>query len=119
MCRTMVTVLAIACMCVTCCSSMAAYTYPGMEAEFGVGRLVCVLSVSLFVAGLGTGPRECARHRPCYSRTRLSADIHDQTNEPVVLGPISEFIGRKKVLHYSFGAFFCGYMSVYNNDAAS
>jgi hypothetical protein len=42
-----------------------------------------------------------------------------QTNEPVVLGPISEFIGRKKVLHYSFGAFFCEYMSVYNNDAAS
>lgn len=55
----MVIILAVSCQCVTCCSSMAGNTYGGMEAEFGVSREVCVLSISLFVAGLGVGPREC------------------------------------------------------------
>jgi hypothetical protein len=49
-------VLGVACACVTCCSSMASATYPGMEADYGVGREVCTLSISLFVAGLGVGP---------------------------------------------------------------
>ncbi|RXK41008.1 hypothetical protein M231_01639 [Tremella mesenterica] len=79
----MTAVLAIACACVTCCSSMAADAYAGMEKRFGVSQEVCILSVSLFVAGLGVGP--------------------------LFLGPISEFVGRSKVLHYSFGAFFCKY----------
>ncbi|KAK4687747.1 hypothetical protein P7C73_g2377, partial [Tremellales sp. Uapishka_1] len=74
-----VLVLAIACICVTSCSSMAANTYPGMERDLAVSREVCVLSVSLFVTGLGSGP--------------------------LVLGPISEFIGRSMVLYCGFGAF--------------
>lgn len=49
-------VLAMSALCVTCCSSMAGSTYPGMEVSFGVSQLVCVLSISLFVFGLGTGP---------------------------------------------------------------
>ncbi len=54
----MVAVLGVACACVTCCSSMAADTYPGMEEEFNVSQEVCILSVSLFVTGLGLGPSE-------------------------------------------------------------
>lgn len=54
----MTTVLAFSCACVTCCSSMAGSTYSGMEAEFGVSQEVCILSISLFVAGLGVGPSE-------------------------------------------------------------
>jgi hypothetical protein len=54
----MVAVLAMSCVCVTCCSSMAGFTYPGMEATFHVGTEVCTLSISLFVMGLGTGPRK-------------------------------------------------------------
>ncbi|RSH94280.1 hypothetical protein EHS25_004083 [Saitozyma podzolica] len=72
-------VLGVACACVTCCSSMASATYPGMEADYGVGREVCTLSISLFVAGLGVGP--------------------------LFLGPASEFIGRSRVLHLSFAVF--------------
>lgn len=56
--RMMTIILAVSCQCVTCCSSMAGSTYAGMEPEFGVSREVCVLSISLFVAGLGVGPRE-------------------------------------------------------------
>jgi hypothetical protein len=54
----MTLVLAVSCQCVTCCSSMASDTYAGLEAEFGVSQEVCILTVSLFVAGLGVGPRE-------------------------------------------------------------
>lgn len=57
-CRIMTVVLAVSCQCVTCCSSMASDTYAGLEAEFGVSQEVCILTVSLFVAGLGVGPRE-------------------------------------------------------------
>jgi len=55
--RAMTTVLSLSCACVTCCSSMASSTYSGMEREFGVSQEICILSISLFVAGLGTGPR--------------------------------------------------------------
>ena len=37
---------------------MAGSTYAGMKEDFGVGEEVCILSISLFVAGLGCGPRE-------------------------------------------------------------
>ena len=56
--RLMTILLAGACICVTCCSSMAGSTYAGLAEEFSVGEEVCILSVSLFVAGLGTGPCE-------------------------------------------------------------
>lgn len=45
---------------------MAGSTYGQMAPEFGVSELVCTLSVSLFVAGLGTGPCE-------YKEQRLAA----------------------------------------------
>lgn len=58
--RLMTIILAAACVCVTCCSSMAGSTYAGMRETFGVGEEVCILSISLFVAGLGVGPCELA-----------------------------------------------------------
>lgn len=76
----MVLILGMSSLCVTCCSSMAGSTYAGMEKSYHVGTLVCTLSISLFVFGLGSGP--------------------------LLLGPVSEFMGRSFVLHYSFAAFF-------------
>lgn len=79
-------ILGISCACVTACSSMAGATYPGMGKAFGVGREVCTLSISLFVTGLGVGP--------------------------MILGPTSEFVGRRKVLHISFATFLLGNLPV-------
>ncbi|KAE8234813.1 hypothetical protein CF326_g151 [Tilletia indica] len=64
---------------VTCASSMTASAYEGISQAFGVGREVAILSISLFVAGLGLGPS--------------------------LLGPLSEFFGRRIVYLVSFGAF--------------
>ncbi|KAH6615398.1 major facilitator superfamily domain-containing protein [Boeremia exigua] len=58
-------------LCVTCTSSLYASTYSQLESEFGASRLVCTLGLSLFVAGLGTGP--------------------------MVLSPLSEFYGRRPI----------------------
>lgn len=44
---TILLVIGSACLCVTCASSMAALTYPGMEEDFGVGREVSTLSITL------------------------------------------------------------------------
>lgn len=62
--RAMTAALAGSCACVTCCSSMASATYApgahyGITDEFGISEIVGTLSVSLFVAGLGSGPRKC------------------------------------------------------------
>lgn len=40
----------------TCTSSLYTSTYGQLIPEFGSSRLVCTLGLSLFVAGLGTGP---------------------------------------------------------------
>ncbi|KAL9935367.1 hypothetical protein V8E36_005715 [Tilletia maclaganii] len=64
---------------VTCTSSMTTSAYSGIEEAFGVGREVAILSLSIFVAGLGLGPS--------------------------LLGPLSEFFGRRIVYLISFGWF--------------
>ncbi|KAJ9093715.1 hypothetical protein QFC21_006311 [Naganishia friedmannii] len=65
--------------CVTCASSMASSTYAGIERSFGISSEVAILTVSLFVIGLGLGP--------------------------LLLGPVSEFVGRRAVYLGSFAAF--------------
>jgi len=76
---------------------MAGSTYAGMKEVFGVGEEVCILSISLFVAGLGCGPRTSLfLHMPIAHDILIS----------VFLGPCSEFVGRSRVLHYSFISFF-------------
>jgi MFS family permease len=58
---------------------MASSTYAGIEREFGISQEVAILSVSLFVLGLGSGP--------------------------LLLGPVSEFVGRRKVYLASYLVF--------------
>ncbi|KAJ4988291.1 bicyclomycin resistance [Stagonosporopsis vannaccii] len=66
-------------LCVTCTSSLYTSTYSQIEPEFGSSRLVCTLGLSLFVAGLGTGP--------------------------MILSPLSEFFGRRPIYIGSFTFF--------------
>lgn len=40
----------------TCTSSLYTSTYSQLMPEFGTSRLICTLGLSMFVAGLGTGP---------------------------------------------------------------
>lgn len=67
-------------LCVTCASSVAAFTEGGVIAEFGVSHEVSILSISLFVEGLGLGP--------------------------LLVGPLSEVYGRNIVYRVSYGLFF-------------
>ena len=62
--------------CVTCTSSMYTSTYGQITQEFHVSRVVATLGLSLFVMGLGIGP--------------------------MVLGPLSEFYGRRPIYVFSF-----------------
>ncbi|KAG8709133.1 hypothetical protein FRC08_018524 [Ceratobasidium sp. 394] len=69
-------VLASSSTCVTCASSVAAMARPGLQKEFGVSLPVAILGISLFVEGLGVGP--------------------------LLLGPLSEFFGRRHIYWISF-----------------
>ncbi len=64
-----VIILAFGSLCVTCTSSLYTITYTQMDAEFGNSRIVATLGLSLFVFGLGLSP--------------------------MILGPLSEFYGRR------------------------
>ncbi|KIW80330.1 hypothetical protein AYO21_01232 [Fonsecaea monophora] len=63
--------LAFGSLCVTCTSSLYTITYEQMDAEFGNSRIVATLGLSLFVFGLGLSP--------------------------MILGPLSEFYGRRPI----------------------
>ena len=65
--------------CVTCASSMYTLTYAQITAEFQISRIVATLGLSLFVVGLGLGP--------------------------MILGPLSEFYGRRPIYIISFAFF--------------
>ncbi|KAJ7734792.1 major facilitator superfamily domain-containing protein [Mycena maculata] len=69
--------------CVACASSMAAFAEEGMAAEFHVSREATILSISLFVLGLGAGP--------------------------LITGPFSEVYGRAIIyrISYVFSVLFC------------
>ncbi|KAK7046011.1 hypothetical protein VNI00_007006 [Paramarasmius palmivorus] len=71
-----VLVISLASLCVTASSSAASNTERGMAAEFHVSQEVTILSVSLFVAGLGVGP--------------------------LLVGPLSELYGRNIIYQVSF-----------------
>lgn len=55
--------------CVTCASSLYTSTYAQIEDEFQISRIVATLGLSIFVVGLGLSP--------------------------MMLGPLSEFYGRR------------------------
>lgn len=65
--------------CVTCASSMYTLTYGQITMEFHISRVVATLGLSLFVMGLGLGP--------------------------MLLGPLSEFYGRRPIYIVSFACF--------------
>lgn len=72
-------VIALSSMCVACTSSLYTTTYDQMSSEFGCSRLVATLGLSLFVIGLGLSP--------------------------MVLGPLSEFYGRRPIYIGAFVLF--------------
>lgn len=65
--------------CVTCASSMYSLTYSQITMEFHISREVATLGLSLFGAGLALGP--------------------------MILGPLSEFYGRRPIYIISFAFF--------------
>ncbi|KAJ8593269.1 MFS general substrate transporter [Rhizopogon salebrosus TDB-379] len=75
-----VLVISSAALCVTCASSIAAFTEQGVAQTFHVSREVTVLGISLFVTGLGAGP--------------------------LLVGPLSEVYGRNIVYRISYALFF-------------
>ncbi|KAJ8079688.1 hypothetical protein AAF712_011828 [Marasmius tenuissimus] len=67
-------------LCVTCASSAAAFAEDGMARDFHVAKIVTILSISLFVEGLGFGP--------------------------LLVGPLSEVYGRTIIYRASFALLF-------------
>ncbi|ATZ58201.1 hypothetical protein BCIN_16g00530 [Botrytis cinerea B05.10] len=65
--------------CVTCASSMYTSTYAQLEEEFNCSREVATVGLSMFILGLGLGP--------------------------MLLGPLSEFYGRRPIYLCSFSFF--------------
>ncbi|KDR77915.1 hypothetical protein GALMADRAFT_244882 [Galerina marginata CBS 339.88] len=72
-----VVVISSAALCVTCASSMAGFTEDGVAQQFQVSKEVAILSISLFIGGLGLGP--------------------------LLFGPLSEVYGRNIVYRVSYG----------------
>jgi multidrug resistance protein len=74
-----VAILSTSSTCVTCASSLYTSTYALLEQEFHCSKIVATLGLSIFVAGLGIGP--------------------------MLLGPLSEFYGRRYIYIVSFVLF--------------
>ncbi|KAK7696651.1 hypothetical protein QCA50_001309 [Cerrena zonata] len=74
-----VVTVSMSALCVTCASSMAAFTEAPVAEEFHIGTEVSILGVSLYVQGLGIAP--------------------------LLLGPLSELYGRNIVYRASFFLF--------------
>ncbi|KAG2111482.1 major facilitator superfamily domain-containing protein [Suillus clintonianus] len=75
-----VLIISSASLCVTCASSIAAFTELGAAQTFHVPHEVTILGISMFVTGLGTGP--------------------------LLVGPLSEVYGRNAVYEISYALFF-------------
>ncbi|GAA5844999.1 hypothetical protein JCM11251_003177 [Rhodosporidiobolus azoricus] len=89
-----VIVITSAAFCITCCSSMIAFTYPGVESEFHVSQEVATLGLSLYVLGMGLFP--------------------------LLVGPLSEWYGRSPVYFIGFGLFLVfQFMCAFSNNIAT
>ncbi|SNX84327.1 related to multidrug resistant protein [Melanopsichium pennsylvanicum] len=78
--KTMLLIVVSTCaFCVTNTSSIISNAYQGIQNEFHISKEVAILGLSLFVIGLGIGP--------------------------MLLGPLSEFYGRRPVYLVSYTAF--------------
>ena len=76
---TSILMVSMSAFCVTCTSSIISAAYTAIENEFNIGQVTAVLGLSLFVIGLGMGP--------------------------LLLGPLSEFYGRRPVYLVSYFAY--------------
>ncbi|RGP60848.1 hypothetical protein FLONG3_10700 [Fusarium longipes] len=74
-----VSIVSSASLCVTAASSIYTSTYEQMEAEFGNSREISILGLSTFVLGIGLGP--------------------------MLLGPMSEFYGRRPIYIVSWSMY--------------
>ncbi|SJL02662.1 related to multidrug resistant protein [Armillaria ostoyae] len=75
-----IVIISCASLCVTCASSVASFAEQGVAKDFHVSHTVTILSISLFVEGLGLGP--------------------------LLVGPLSEVYGRSIVYRISYAFFF-------------
>ncbi|KAF8188317.1 MFS general substrate transporter [Pholiota molesta] len=75
-----VTTISSAALCVASASSMAGFAETGVSRDLHVGHTVAILSISLYILGLGLGP--------------------------LIFGPLSEIYGRNLVYRVSYGLFF-------------
>ncbi len=75
-----IVIISSASLCVTCASSVASFAEQGVAKDFHVSHTVTILSISLFVEGLGLGP--------------------------LLVGPLSEVYGRTIVYRISYAFFF-------------
>ncbi|KAI1343822.1 MFS general substrate transporter [Xylariaceae sp. FL0016] len=74
-----VVIVGMGSLCVTCTSSIYTSTYTQMNAEFHTSNLVATLGLSTFVLGISLGP--------------------------LLMGPLSEFYGRRPIYLVSWGMF--------------
>ncbi|CZT43278.1 probable benomyl/methotrexate resistance protein [Rhynchosporium secalis] len=74
-----VIIVSLSSLCVTCTSSIYTLTYGQITEEFHCSRIVATLGLSFFIMGLGLGP--------------------------MLLGPLSEFYGRRPIYWVSFTMF--------------
>jgi multidrug resistance protein len=74
-----VIIVSLSSLCVTCASSMYTSTYTQIMLEFHCSKIVATLGLSFFIMGLGIGP--------------------------MLLGPLSEFYGRRPIYLVSFSFF--------------
>ncbi|GAA5969102.1 hypothetical protein JCM11641_007470 [Rhodosporidiobolus odoratus] len=90
----MVIIMTSCSFCITSCSSMVAFTYPGVQAEFGISHEVATLGLSLFVLGMGLFP--------------------------LLVGPLSEWYGRSPCYVIGFGLFtIFQFLVAFSNNAAA
>ncbi|PBK63470.1 MFS general substrate transporter [Armillaria solidipes] len=75
-----IVIISCASLCVTCASSVGSFAEQGVAKDFHVSHTVTILSISLFVEGLGLGP--------------------------LLVGPLSEVYGRSIVYRISYAFFF-------------
>ncbi|KAJ7766295.1 major facilitator superfamily domain-containing protein [Mycena maculata] len=104
--------------CVACASSMAAFAEEGMAAEFHVSHEATILSISLFVLGLGAGPLITGPFSEVYGRAiiyRISYVFSVLFCLPVVLAPN---LGVALAFRFLLGACGASFLSVAGGSVA-
>ncbi|KAJ7222410.1 major facilitator superfamily domain-containing protein [Mycena pura] len=113
-----VAVISSASFCVTCGSSMASFTEDAMAAEFHVSREPTILTISLYVLGLGAGPLITGPFSEVYGRAiiyRVSYVLLVLFSLPVVFAPN---LAVMLVFRFLLGAAGASFLSVAGGSMA-